>query len=75
MLWWDNSRTAITVKVRKAVEYYVKKYGRHPDLCLVHPSMMDQTREIDVPELKLKIRSYQPVLIGHLWIGIEENVQ
>ena len=42
MLWFDNSQTALTVKIQKAVDYYHKKYGRSPDLCLVHPSMLEQ---------------------------------
>ena len=41
MLWFDNSSAALTVKVTKAVEYYEKKYGCKPDLCLVHPSLME----------------------------------
>ena len=42
MLWFDNSQTALTVKIQKAVDYYHKKYGRSPDLCLVHPSMLER---------------------------------
>ena len=41
MLWFDNSQTALNIKIQKAVDYYHKKYGRTPDLCLVHPSMLD----------------------------------
>ena len=41
MLWFDNSQTALNIKIQKAVDYYHKKYGRTPDLCLVHPSMLE----------------------------------
>jgi hypothetical protein len=75
MLWFDNSQTALTVKIQKAVEYYHKKYGRHPDLCLVHPSMLDASqqnqRQLEVN--KLTVRPYRPVLPGHIWIGIEDK--
>ena len=70
MLWFDNSTATLVNKVKKAVDYYEKKYGRKPDLCLVNPCMLekDQVRlEVD----KLIVRPYRPVLPGHIWIGIE----
>jgi hypothetical protein len=79
MLWFDNSQTALTIKIQKAVDYYHKKYGRTPDLCLVHPSMLEQNqRQLETPVLasgtsKLTIRPYRPVLPGHIWIGIEDK--
>jgi hypothetical protein len=72
MLWFDNSQSSLNVKIQKAVDYYHKKYGRIPDLCLVHPSMLekDQTKlEVN----KLTVRPYRPVLPGHIWIGIEDK--
>jgi hypothetical protein len=75
MLWFDNSQTALNIKIQKAVDYYHKKYGRTPDLCLVHPSMLDASErsqhqfEIN----KLTVRPYRPVLPGHIWIGIEDK--
>jgi hypothetical protein len=75
MLWFDNSQTALTVKIQKAVDYYHKKYGRTPDLCLVHPSMLDapeqNQRQLEIN--KLTVRPYRPVLPGHIWIGIEDK--
>lgn len=72
MLWFDNSQTALTVKIQKAVDYYHKKYGRSPDLCLVHPSMLDKNeRQLELE--KMTIRPYRPVLPGHIWIGIEDK--
>ena len=75
MLWFDNSQTALTVKIQKAVDYYQKKYGRNPDLCLVHPSMMDaeQRNERQLEIDKMTVRPYRPVLPGHIWIGIEDK--
>jgi hypothetical protein len=75
MLWFDNSQTALTVKIQKAVDYYHKKYGRSPDLCLVHPSMLEAAernqRQLEIN--KLTVRPYRPVLPGHIWIGIEDK--
>ena len=75
MLWFDNSQTALNIKIQKAVEYYHKKYGRSPDLCLVHPSMLDaQEKSQRTVEInKLTVRPYRPVLPGHIWIGIEDK--
>ena len=37
LLWFDNSSLPLAQKVQKAADYYCKKYGRQPDMCLVHP--------------------------------------
>ena len=75
MLWFDNSQTALNIKIQKAVDYYHKKYGRTPDLCLVHPSMLEAQertqRQLEIN--KLTVRPYRPVLPGHIWIGIEDK--
>ena len=75
MLWFDNSQTALNIKIQKAVDYYHKKYGRTPDLCLVHPSMLEaqEKNQRTVEVNKLTVRSYRPVLPGHIWIGIEDK--
>lgn len=73
MLWFDNDpRTTLSVKIQKAMDYYKKKFGRVPDICLVHPSMLD-TGQKHFELGKLTIRTYQPVMPGHLWIGVEDQ--
>lgn len=72
MLWFDNSQSTLAVKIQKAIDYYCKKYGRTPDLCLVHPSMLEKeqtTLEVN----QVTVRPYRPVLPGHIWIGIEDK--
>ena len=78
MLWFDNSQTTLNIKIKKAVDYYHKKYGRIPDLCLVHPSMLKDTNPgEEKPALSrtegITVRAYRPVLPGHIWIGVEDN--
>ena len=70
MLWFDDSQTALKTKIQKATEYYRKKYGSMPDLCLVHPSMLKDTK---VDDEKITVRPYRPVLPGHIWIGVEDK--
>ena len=73
MLWFDNDpRTTLSIKIQKAMDFYNKKFGRIPDLCLVHPSMLDSgQRQVELG--KLVIRPYKPVMTGHLWIGVEDQ--
>jgi len=87
MLWFDNDpKTALTAKIERAVTYYQKKYGRKPNLCLIHPSALNgETPEDGKPALPeghrdgvsraegITIRPYRPVLPGHLWIGVEDK--
>ena len=40
MLWFDNRPAPLAEKVRRAADYHAKKYGKRPNLCLVHPAMM-----------------------------------
>lgn len=73
LLWFDNDPcTTLSVKIQKAMDYYTKKFGRKPDLCLVHPSMMD-TGQIQIDFGKLVVRPYRPVMPGHFWIGTEDQ--
>ena len=68
MLWFDNdSQSKLPAKIQNAVNYYVKKYERTPNLCLVHS--LSETVEI----AGLTVRAYRPVLPGHLWIGVEDK--
>jgi hypothetical protein len=73
MLWFDNDpHTTLSVKIQKAMEYYSKKFGRIPDICLVHPSMLDDgQKQFELG--KLTIHPYRPVMPGHLWIGVEDQ--
>lgn len=71
MLWFDNSEKPLSEKLKKAIEYYQKKNGRLPDLCLVHPE--DMGKGINPNDVSIVVRPYRPVLPGHIWIGIEEK--
>ena len=76
MLWFDNSKITLPEKIQKAVDYYFKKYGKQPDLCLVHPSMLESNqRQMSLKSgtVSLTVRPYRPVLPGHIWIGIEDK--
>jgi hypothetical protein len=72
MLWFPTDKTlTLAQKIQQALDYYHKKYGRKPDLCLVHPSMMEADQKVEISGLT--VRPYRPVLAGHIWIGIEDK--
>jgi hypothetical protein len=79
MLWFDNDpKTALTVKIEKAADHYRHKYGRDPDLCLIHPSALENPANQGGTSESLKtgkvtVRPYRLVLPGHLWIGVEDK--
>jgi hypothetical protein len=77
MLWFDNDpHTELPAKVNRAVDYYRHKYGLVPDLCLVHPSMLNG--RLDLLEGltgKVVVRPNRAVLPGHFWIGTEKKTK
>ncbi len=72
MLWFDNDpKTALNEKVRHAAEYFQNKYGKNPNLCIVHPSMLPEEQQTNET---VKIRPWHTITPGHLWIGVEEKM-
>ena len=69
MLWFDDSKDTLEVKIKKALAYYKNKYNQTPNECLVHPSLL-KDEKIEIPGLS--VRGYRPVLPGHIWLGMKE---
>jgi hypothetical protein len=77
MLWFDNDNNVdIFTKIERAAIYYQRKYGRHPDLCFIHPSMLSRLPRVTNSEKDavqagdIEVRSSRSVLPNHFWIGI-----
>jgi hypothetical protein len=76
MLWFDNDRKSdLLTKVTRAATYYKSKYGKHPNICFVHPSMANSSLESRSDEKKLNAGDIEvcltkSVLPNHFWIGI-----
>jgi hypothetical protein len=71
MLWFDNDVKAdLPTKIQRAADYYRTKYGRTPNLCFVHPSMLpnpvNQTGGVE-------LRTSRSVLPNHLWLGVNAS--
>lgn len=68
MLWFDNDpKTDLKAKIERAALYYRNKYGKKPNLCFVHPSMLPGDHE---KPKEIEIRTTRSVLPNHFWIGI-----
>lgn len=71
MLWLDDDRrTAIDERVDRAVAYYRGKYGRRPNLCIVHPSTLGE--EVYRGSAEVELQTSNAVLPDHLWLGVRE---
>ena len=71
MLWFDNDpQTGLSTKIQRAAQYYQKKYGQHPNLCTVHPKMMEKETP-DNPDLKIETSVH--ILLHHFWIGTSQE--
>lgn len=75
LLWFDNDpRTPLMTKVERAADYYRRKYGRIPDMCLVHPTMLGtQTDHASEHAGKVALRTNRAIMPGHLWIGEDDK--
>jgi len=84
MLWFDNDqKTDLKQRVERAADYYARKYGKKPNLCFVHPSMLPQAGSNTPPENTYSGDSYQAGMVevrpsasllpNHFWIGVERK--
>jgi hypothetical protein len=72
MLWYDGDSTRdMDEKVELAAAYYRTKYGRKPNLCMVHPETVGET-ELS-PNGKIEVRMNPAVLLDHFWVGIKTD--
>ena len=73
MLWFDNDKqTSLSGKIDRAAEYYRKKYGQTPDVCFVHPKMIESASQKENPA-KMEVKASNTILPHHFWIGIRET--
>lgn len=71
MLWLDDDRRrGIDERVDRAAAYYRGKYGRKPNLCIVHPSTLGE--EVYHGSGEVEVRTSISVLPDHLWLGVHE---
>jgi hypothetical protein len=79
MLWFDNdTKTELPVKIERAAHYYSEKYGKKPNVCFVHPSMVKtEPAEATTKTIlrgEIEVRTTKSVLPNHFWIGINGTI-
>jgi len=67
MLWYDDGTDGLAAMVRRAAEYYQKKYGKLPTVAYVHPSQAE-CEQVD----GVRIRAAKNVMKKHVWMGVEQ---
>jgi len=71
MLWFDNDpKLGVFNKVEKAAAYYREKYGKDPNLCYVHPSMLADQKE---KPGTVMVYGSTTMIPHHFWIGVESS--
>lgn len=69
-MFWRCTLQELPANIQAAAEYYERKYGKKPNLCLLNVSVLSHEK---TPEIKgLTIRTSRFVLPKYLWIGVEE---
>ncbi len=73
MLWFDNdTKSDLFTKVNRAAIYYQDKYGKQPNICFVHPSMvLPKSDDQAIKAGKIEVRLTKSVRPHHFWIGIQ----
>ncbi|PWH12300.1 MAG: hypothetical protein DDG60_13865 [Anaerolineae bacterium] len=73
MLWLASEKTAsIPAMVAHAAEHYRQKYGKSPNLCFVHPSLLENAAQPEQPP-PITVKPDKTILPGLLWIGVEDT--
>lgn len=75
MLWFDNDpKVDLAEKIAKAAAYYRQKYGKTPDLCFLHPTMLpkngSEATSLHSPLPNFEIRPSKSVMPNYFWIGV-----
>ncbi len=72
MLWFDgDNQLDLYTRIERAATYYKDKYGRTPNLCVVHPATFN--KETVERAVNLEIRSSITVQPNYFWLGIKER--
>jgi hypothetical protein len=68
MLWYDDDRQrSLEDKVRRAADYYRRKYGRAPNLCLLNPQSLNGGPDA---VNTIELQTAPNILPHHFWIGV-----
>ena len=72
MMWFDGDlKLDLNVRIERAAIYYRNKYGRWPNLCVIHPDTVggNPLGSVNGTDIKTSVS----VLPNHFWLGIEDQ--
>ena len=77
LLWYDDDpQQTLEAKIGRAARRYREKFGRTPDICYVHPRVVDGQATNDkaiglaAPESgTVRIVPAPNILLNHFWLG------
>ncbi len=74
LLWFDDDSRGIEEKVQRAAAHFQRKYGRMPNVCFVHPSMLGGNGKPQMLRAgEVEVRPGRAILPDHFWLGVEEQ--
>lgn len=71
ILWFDDDpHRDLREKVGDAARRYAKRFGRHPTVCYVHPSVLNGSGvTLDFGDFCLRVEARRSVLRHHFFVG------
>jgi hypothetical protein len=71
LLWFDDDPGRdLREKIGRAAKRYQKKFGSKPNVCYVHPSLLEDNGNTE--EVRgMQVASMTAVLPHHFWLGKE----
>ena len=71
MLWFDNDNKAdLATKIQRAANYYHTKYGKTPNLCLVHPRTLGDGA---IRGNGIEVKATRSVMPNHFCLGVNTS--
>jgi hypothetical protein len=75
LLWYDdNPGRDLADKIGQAACRYKQKFGASPDVCFVHPSVLDDDGKVDKVGA-VRVSSRSTVLRHHFWVGRDDRAK
>ncbi|MDQ3045339.1 MAG: hypothetical protein M3R06_09375 [Chloroflexota bacterium] len=72
--WYDpDKKRPARLKLSKAVERYVEKFGLAPDTCLTHPSDAEELTNGGSPALGVAVRGVSYIPRNMFYIGVDDD--
>lgn len=69
LLWFNSDpKKSLAAKVEEAAARYQHKFGRRPNLCYVHSSMVDGPTQVD----GVRVVPRRNTLVNHFHVEVEE---